>query len=41
MSAPIRHGRHRRTSLWPTIYGALVGMVIGVWVFAMIWEAIR
>ncbi len=37
-----RHGRQRHDpDMWPTIFGALIGMVVGVWAFAMIWEAIR
>lgn len=30
-----------RWSLWPTVLGTLVGMVVGVWAFAIIWEVIR
>ena len=43
MTAMTRHGRNRPHEhyLWHTILGALIGCVIGVWAFVIIWEAIR
>lgn len=37
-----RHGKARPTeSVWPVLLGSLVGMVVGVVAFAILWEAIR
>ncbi len=35
------HSRGREWSPWPTILGALVGLVVGVWGLGILWEAMR
>ena len=42
MTTPIRHGRNRdRSNWWPLIPGVLIGMTIGVVVFANVGAVIR
>lgn len=38
----IRHGKTRREwATWHIVLGCLIGMVVGIWIFAGIWGAIR